>query len=255
MKSPSSMMIAQTAADFWKQAGVVPKYPLQPNYLEQAICLLLPINIVKLNKLSLFEVISWLAEHSYSMQISEDCTLCGLLFISQGQGIIFINGSHSLDEQSYTLAHELGHYLLEFDQPRKKAKLLFDNKIDEIFLGIRKPTIEDELSGIIKRVNVRPYVHFLEEDNTSAEGRARVWDAENKADALAFELLAPFHTVHAELKEKCKYLTFNCVRNELPGILAERFGLPSSVRQQYLAAIMSRLFPYGDGLIEHLRQL
>jgi Zn-dependent peptidase ImmA (M78 family) len=255
MTPASTHLITEATEDFWKQAGIIPKYPLAPTLLEQAICLLLPINIVRLNKLSSFKVVSWLADRNYEIQMQEDCPLCGLLFINRCQGIIFINGSHPLDEQSYTLAHELGHYLLEFEYPRKKAGLLFDNKIDDIFSGTRKPTIEDELSGIIKRVSVSPYIHFLEEGNVSAESRSQVWAAENKADAMAFELLAPFQTVCAQLKSESGPYTFSRIKKELLTILAKNFGLPSSVRQQYATTIAYRLFPHGDDLIEHLKQL
>lgn len=248
-------LIKELAEDFWKEAGLTPTYPLQPTLLEQAICLLLPVNIVRLNMLSVYKAAAWLAERSCTIQIEQDCPLYGLLFIHRGQGFIFLNGTLSPSEQCYTLAHELGHYLLEFEHPRKKTITLLGNGMEEIFQGTRKPTVEEELTGIIKRTNVSPYVHLLEENHSTVEERFQVWAAEDRADAMAFELLAPFHAVDAELNIRRESWSFNRIKEELPDILARKFGLPASVTKQYATAIAYRLFPHGGGLIEYLKQL
>ena len=248
-------LISELAENFWKEAELSPIYPLQPIILEQAICLQLPIDIVRLNKLSAYKVVSWLAERNCKIDLEQDCSLCGLLFIQKGQGIVFLNGTLPIADQCYTVAHEIGHYLLEFEHPRKKANLILGDKIEDVFWGIRKPTIEEELTGIIRQANVSPYIHLLEVECSSFEERFQIWTAEDRADALAFELLAPFKKVCAQLNEKGEPCTFGSIKKELPEILVRQFGLPHAVAKQYANVIAYRLFPHGDSLIDFLKQL
>lgn len=248
-------LISDLAENFWKEAELSPIYPLQVTILEQAICLQLPIDIVRLNKLSAYNVVSWLAERNCKIELEQDCSLCGLLFIQKGQGIVFLNGTLSIQEQCYTVAHEIGHYLLEFEHPRKKANLILGDKIEDVFWGLRKPTIEEELTGIIRQANVSPYIHLLEVERSSPEERFQVWTAEGRADALAMELLAPFKRVCAEMNVKGRTWAFSSIREELPEILVRQFGLPQAVAKQYATLIAYRLFPHGDSLIDFLKQL
>ena len=175
-------LIRELAADFWKEAGILPTYPVQPTLLEQAICLLFPINIVRLNKLTAHKVAFWLAARKHTIELKDDCRLCGLLFVHRGQGIVFIDGTLPPNEQCYTLAHEIGHYLVEFEYSQKQAKQFIGDSISEVFDGIRKPTVEEHLTGIITQTSVSPYIHFLEREQSSAEERFQVWVAEDRAD-------------------------------------------------------------------------
>lgn len=248
-------LISELASNFWKESGILPTYPLQPTLLEQAICLLFPINTVRLNKLTAHKVASWLAARNHTIEVKDDCRLCGLLFVHHGQGIVFIDGTLPINEQCYTLAHEIGHYLIEFEHPQKQAKQFIGDSISEVFDGARKPTIEEHLTGIITQTSVSPYIHLLEREQSSAEERFQIWAAENRADELAFELIAPFDAICGELRAAGKSWSFTRIQEDLPDVLLRNFGLPRSVISQYASAIAYRLFPHGDGLIEYISRL
>ena len=112
----------QIAAEFWDSADIIPVYPLQLSDLEHAAVLLYPINIIKLNQLTFSAVNQWLvARNFYTLSAIDDKQLFGLLFVHKGHAFVFIDGTAGVKEQLFTLSHELAHYILEIDRPRKQA--------------------------------------------------------------------------------------------------------------------------------------
>src|SRR6478736_3982828 len=125
-----SPLTIQTAKEFWKTAGNNSSYPCD---ISGAVSLALPIDIVCLSELSLKKIENWLTERKvfFELEIS-DRLLHGFILISRGCGFIFVNGTDSEEERRYTIAHEAGHYLLDYKLPRDAAVKKLGKSILEV---------------------------------------------------------------------------------------------------------------------------
>lgn len=243
----------QIAAEFWDSANIIPVYPLQVSDLEQAAFLLYPVNIIKLNQLTLSAINQWLATHNfYPLSATEDKQLFGLLFVHKGHAFIFIDGTAGVKEQLFTLSHELAHYIIEIDRPRKQAIAQYGPDIGDVFDGLRQPNISEQFAGIVSRVGVRPYLHLLEKPEMDSESRWKVWQAENAADSLAWELLAPESLVKEKLLHKGILLRFNELKQFLPVLLSESFQLPDAIAKLYANKLTYRWTKGGPSVAEWL---
>lgn len=228
-----STHIRQLAAAFWKQAGVQAVYPVTVSLLEQVICLSLPLSIHKLDKLSISVINDWLQNtHVTIPKALGEKPLYGLLLVNKGRGFIFLNGSDSLEEQCFTLAHELSHYLLDYDIPRQKAVRQFGKSIIEVLNGNRMPTVEEQLQGLIKDVSLQSYIHWLDRPLSTAWERMKLWNVEAKADQFALELLAPFTDIAENVQEAGIY-RYNDLLDYLTAFLMQRYKLPPAVAGAY----------------------
>lgn len=61
-------------------------------------------------------------------------SVSGILVVSTGRGVIGVNKSHSFRRQRFTIAHEIGHYVLHRDQAQ-----LFIDKDYRVFFRDERP--------------------------------------------------------------------------------------------------------------------
>src|SRR6266498_1663351 len=87
---------------FWERCGAVEDFPRR---LDRPIALALPIWVVKLPRLRLSAVESWLARRGVNFQFNcRDRALRGCLVARDGEGAMFVDGADPEDEQRFTLA-------------------------------------------------------------------------------------------------------------------------------------------------------
>ena len=102
----------QEAVDlFWKLCGE--KEPF-PRNLERPLALALPVALIKLPQLKLKDIENWIKKHGLTFTFECDYRFVrGCLIAHAGQGILFIDGTDPIDEQRFTLAHEIAHFLID----------------------------------------------------------------------------------------------------------------------------------------------
>ncbi|MBY0459700.1 MAG: hypothetical protein K2V38_20465, partial [Gemmataceae bacterium] len=120
-------------------------------------------------------------------------------------------------EARFTVAHELAHFLRDFDAPRRRVAARLGVAALEVLDGLRPPTADERLAGLLRGVSVGPAAHFMDRDRRGAVLDPDAREAEAKADRLAFELVAPFAAVEADAAAG---------REKLAESLVSRFGLP-----------------------------
>jgi hypothetical protein len=110
----------------------------------------------------------------------------------------------------------------------------------EVLDGVRLPTPAERLHGLLARVAVGGHTHLLERDPT---GRARgaEAEAEDAADRLALEILAPAAEVRARAADPATART----------VLAVDFGLPAGWAEAYADLLFPP--PPRDPLLARLR--
>jgi hypothetical protein len=152
-------------------------------------------------------------------------------------GLIFIDGADLLTERRFTLAHEASHFLLNYHLPRQTARRRLGDSILDVLDGLRPPTIEENVDGLLARVSVRPHIHLLERQGAGACTRTDVWYAENQADRLALEILAPFGEVYGELKAADQAQSYAMCLVAARQLLAAEFDLPAAIAHGYALKI------------------
>ena len=109
--------VARLAGDFWKKAGEAGPFPRN---LVRPIARAVPLSVVLLPQLSIDSILKRL--HSYGVDCRIDTAnrpLRACLVARFGNGIAFIDGTDSEDEQRFSLAHELSHFLRDYLAPRE----------------------------------------------------------------------------------------------------------------------------------------
>jgi hypothetical protein len=180
---------AELAADFWARAGGVPR--TLPRDIRRAAAAV-PLAVVELKGVSVQRVRDWFAAVGLPLPLDEpDRPLRACLVAWRGEGFAFIDLLDDPAERGFSLAHELAHFLRDYLRPRELAVAKLGRAALEVLDGARSPTPEERLHAILRRVPLGPFAHLLRRDDSGRPLTAAERDAEEAADRLAFELLAP----------------------------------------------------------------
>jgi hypothetical protein len=139
------------------------------------------------------------------------------------------------------VAHEVAHFLIDYWKPRTAAIREFGTEIAHVLDGRRVPRADERFASVLLNVPLRPYFSLLEEQGDGRFDRTEVWNAENRADRLALELLAPFGEVRSSLVNLGANTGFLLCCAAAERLLIERFGLPRSISSSYARRIAEAL--------------
>lgn len=225
------LWVVEAAAAFWRAAGG--EEPL-PRTLETALTWAVPLSVVRLPGLGVAAVTDWLAARGAGALVAvPDRPLRACLVAQHGSGLVFLDADDPPDEQRFSLAHELAHFLHDYQLPRERAAARLGPRVLEVLDGERPPTTHERIDALLVRVELRPHVHFMERTEDGHPANHVISAAEVAADQLAFELLAPEEAVRVAAEARGQPWTIDA----LPPLLTEVFGLPSTPAQQYAAAL------------------
>lgn len=225
--------VTRTASDFWHAAGGRGAFPYD---IIGAVSLALPIDIISLSDLSIRKIETWLSRRRIPVNIGlNDRFLHGFILVSRGSGFIFVNGTDPEEERRYTIAHEVAHFLLDYRLPRDNALQTLGPAILEVIDGFREATMDERIDGALSAVPVRPYMHLLEKTGDGSFDSWNIQKAENDADDLAVELLAPRSEILKSIypiKTRTR-LSFNGIRDQCYDILRHKCLIPNSIAEIY----------------------
>lgn len=222
MKAP--LWALELANEFWKAAGFQEPFPRQ---LRRPITYALQGSIQYLHGMRLEGVKDYLQQRGIPCPCDRaDRPLRACLVAHVGWAIIFIDGTDPEDEQRFSLAHELAHYLRDYWQPRRLACQRLGNQVLDVFDGLRSPTTSERLHALLARFPLGAHVHLMERRKDGGFGNLEIVAAEQDADRLAFELLAPAQDI-AKLKAR------GLDRDSLPALLRQTYGLPADQASGY----------------------
>jgi len=214
------MMKAETlevAKAFWEQAGDPGPFPRN---MERAATLALPIAIVKLPRLTVATLASWLRKRGIEIAAPVcEGDMAGCVVAHRGCAAIFVCATDPEDELRATLAHELAHVLRHYLAPRQRVIAALGPDVRAVLDGERPASFAERAKGLLLGVQVGVHVHVLPRDGRHG-AIARI---ENEADELALQLVAPRDAVLDVLRESAALSASARDRRKL---LAERFGLP-----------------------------
>jgi hypothetical protein len=233
------LWVSEAAAGFWAEAGGEEPFPRD---LRRPIARALPLAVVLLPRLRVSAVDAWLRRQGVLCDVGvRDRWLRACLVARSGQGIAFIDGTDGADEQRYSLAHELAHFLRDYWLPRRRASQRLGPSVLEVFDGLRPPRPHERIDALLASVPIGFHVHLMERSADGVIPDRAVETAEEDADRLAFELLAPAARLGDGETDAV------ALANELRAT----YGLPEAAAQRY-AALLARPTQRDDSFVRRL---
>jgi hypothetical protein len=215
---------------FWIAAGELEPFPRK---LEGPVAWALPLAIFKVPRLCVQDVERRLSDFGVQFRIAnQDRVLHGCLVAFGGKGIVFLDGSDPDDELRFSLAHEIGHFLVDYVWPRDRAIKRLGPAIAEVLDGRRLPTVAERIDAVLGDAPIGVHTHLMDRLPSGQIGCGHIAGAEHRADRLALELLAPEADVRAALLPLAGAPEEDRA-GQLERLLKERFGLPRNVAREY----------------------
>jgi hypothetical protein len=240
--------VSQQAIDlFWLRYGKDNSFPRS---IERLVALALPLTIIRLSLLSMRAVENWLRQRGVPFRFNcQSRTIRGCLVAFAGRGLIFIDDADSEDEQRFTAAHEIAHFLVDYWLPREKAIQKFGPSIADVMDGLRGPTPSERFGAILVNTRIGIYSDLMAR-NEDEPHNMDVWQIEDRADSIALELLAPQHAVLSTMNI-APLGSFSQRVEAVDRTLRVGFGLPASVSGSY-SRFLLRSIGRGPSWMESL---
>jgi hypothetical protein len=218
------------ASAFWRAVGTEEGFPRE---LETSFEKAHSVTVKRLRGLTLGSVQAWLAPLEIVVTATPDRALCGCLVTRGEQALAFVDADDPADVQRFTLAHELAHFLRDCWQPRQRMQRLLGASGTSIFDGDRLATQDERLAAGLEGVELVIQVQLWPRRIDGEPTNAAIADAENAADVLAFELLAP--AVHLAQRGASVWND-----TELIDRLTNDYGLPRREAARYAGQFRPR---------------
>ncbi len=224
--SATMTRVRERATAFWAD---VPPDVGERRDVEAAVAWSAPLAVVALPALDEQRARAWLTERNVPLDGGAGTRpLRGLLLASRGAGIAFVDETLEHAERRFTVAHELGHFLFDYIEPRDRV-LWEAPALIEVIDGWRPAGRAERAEAILARVPLGLHTHLLERD---AHGGAApdVELAEDAASQFALELLSSW----PEVLEATR------------AVAAETAGLPFDERVRRAAEVLAARFALPD---------
>jgi hypothetical protein len=149
-----------------------------------------------------------------------------------GKGFLFYDSQDEVHQQRFTLAHEVAHFVLDHQLPRARALRAFGRDILPVLNGKRAPTPDESLFLMFERIPFGVQVRLMERDASGDPCTGWAKEMEQRADRLAFEILAPAQEVLPLVRRS--------TRQEAEAELVSHFGLPQQEARSYVRLLLAR---------------
>lgn len=230
---------------FWRRSGVVEPFPRD---LERALAFALPIALVRLPKLRLCDIETWLQHRGSFFEFKcRSRAVRGCLIAFRGQGLIFVDGTDLDDERRFTTAHEISHFLVDYWHPRENAIMRLGAKMADVVDGLRLPTVSERLHAVLGSTPLGVHTDLMERDRRLDDLSGALWSIEDRADRIALALLAPPDAV-LDLAD-LSAIDYGEREAQLTKILRGGFGLPAAIARSY-ARVLLALSGKGSSWLE-----
>jgi hypothetical protein len=232
---------AELAEAFWQKAQELEPFP---RTLRRAIARAVGLSIVLLPRLSVRAALAWLQRCGLVCELpGQDRPLRACLVARNGYGVALIDGSDDEDEQRFSIAHELAHFLRDYWSLRQRVLKHLGPDALPVMDGERSATPQERLNALLRKAPLGFDLHLMVRDGEGNPVNARITQAEDDADRLAYELLAPAEHVLGKGGPNTK--------REIERRLREFYRLPSLQASRYASLLLPQ--SKSDPLLMRLR--
>lgn len=223
----------QLANTFWRSTDQQRTFPCN---IEQAILWNFPVAIINLPRLGLESMEKWLKRRDLVMPfLGKERRIRACLVARCGHGLIFLDGTDPDDERRFSLAHEIAHYILDYNIKRQEIINLFGSTIIDVLDGKRKATIEERLNGVLSGIPVGPFMHLMDRDKLGNMRNQNILNIEDHAERLALELTAPKKVLECYLDQHFPSWFEQSNHTNHSKIAAGIFGIPQRILIEYIS--------------------
>jgi hypothetical protein len=234
----STVLIENTAQEFWALVGGAPRYPRD---VKTAIIFTLPLEVYPVPELQVSDIHAWAQRVNITHRIrGHNRRLHGCLIAYRGKGTIFLDTQDPEDEQRFTLAHELAHFLIDYQALRQRAVSVLGESILAVLDRDRPPTLAERLHAVLSTVPLGAMSHIMERPDEGLPTNV-VIDIEDRANRLALELLAPALALQELMGQARAPRGFTARLALLTQHLVAECGLPSLVASPYAHYLLHQL--------------
>lgn len=246
----------QVAAAFWEMVGDEPQYPCD---LEEILLWSQPdgfhLTCEGMSQLDVAMVNARARQLNIAHQFAgSNRRLRGCLLADRGSGCILYDVSDPMDEQRFTKAHELAHFLVDYYFPRTRALQLLGESIRSVLDGLCTPTLAERTHAAMLNVHLGVLGRLMERPDEGLP-ESMVLIVENRADRIALELLAPSGIVIKRLDQFVSHSEGPTQLEWMTAILQNEYGLPGAVAASYASELIRRRGGSAllDWIISHSR--
>ncbi len=230
--------LTETAVAFWELAG-----PDCQSDFEAAVLFAMPLSLDWLPQLSLYKALEWLTQRNLptaNLRNLTDRPLRACLVAYRPDcSFVLLDASDLPAEQKFSLAHEVAHYLLDCVKPYQSTQQISPT-ISQVLDRQRPPTMAERIEAVLQGVRLQPHFHFMEHDGRGDIRSEAILQAEDRADRLALELLAPQEAALPLVKARLKGIPLYQARLEAAQVaLINHFGLPAPVARYYAQQLVT----------------
>jgi len=191
--------------------------------LERPLMAAVPLTVKALPRPTVRSIQVWLADNGIAHKLdAPDRPLRACLVAYDGQGLAFIDSTDSEDERRFSIAHELAHFLRDYLARREAAKRKLGPAAIQLLDGRRKPAEAERVRALLSHTQIGVHVHLMDRGSF----QPAIQDAEESADRLAYELLAPAADVMNALIERTQRGAVDLLRTtfRLPPAQADHYA-------------------------------
>lgn len=179
--------VADLADHFWRAVGPPPPFPRDLHDAARLFGLV----VVARPGLTVGAVRDYLLRLGIAVTADvPNRRLCGCLFAARGRGFVFLDADDPPAERRFSLAHELAHFLRDVDAPRRRVTAALGADATAVLDGA-SPTADQRVAAVLRGVTLAAHVHLMSRDDGGRPLTPAEREAEDAADRLAGELLAP----------------------------------------------------------------
>ncbi|OJV96041.1 MAG: hypothetical protein BGO39_03445 [Chloroflexi bacterium 54-19] len=234
--------IAGAVEQFWDS-----EFPAEyPCDIIEAVSYNLDVSLEFIPDLTVAKVADWMRRKKIPAGATlSNRRLYGCLVAVQGIGFILVDENASPEEQRFTAAHEVGHYLFDYLYPRKEALEKLGEGVMETLNGLRQATLSERQAAVLSGLKLDMFFSLMER---SGDGAAsfETHCSETRADDFALELLAPASRITGLLDFSGfgRHSTFEQRLAATRASLINEFGLPEGIAERYATHLLE-LAGYG----------
>ncbi|MGI8551653.1 MAG: ImmA/IrrE family metallo-endopeptidase [Dehalococcoidia bacterium] len=229
-------IIGRLCDEFWRRAGELSDFPRD---LDGPIAFALPLVVISLPSLLAADLQRWLRGRGLEQDTGPQRRLHACVVAHRGAGYILLDGRDPPAQRRFSLAHEAGHFIADYLEPRRRLLQILGPSFQSVLDGKRPPDARERVEAVLVGVPLDLHLHLMERGG-GGFACGSTSEAECLADNLALELLAPEAAVYSGLRAIALGRPYPEREQAAEEFVRRTFGLPDPLVGRYARRLLRR---------------